>query len=111
MKPSEISYRILYHTKGYIRLEMPFLKSLSWSVMFNNIKKSLSFPIPAAIKDFHVNTMQGNIIITYEPQDIDILSYLKNMSSDPEINKILRGNYYEMSSPHQMAELCMQGER
>jgi hypothetical protein len=31
------------------------------------------------------------------------------MSSDPEIKKLLRGNYHEMSSPHQMADLCMQG--
>ena len=90
MESSGILYRVLYHGKGYIRLEVPILKRLSWVVMFENVKKSLPFRIPAGIKDFHVNSLQGSIAISYEPENIDILSHIKNMASGSEIEKIIQ---------------------
>ena len=88
---SSIPYRILYHRKGYIRIEVLSLTSFSWSLLFMNLKKSPPFPLPAGITDFHVNPLKGSIVITYEPDDIDILKYIKKMASDPEIRKIMKG--------------------
>jgi len=90
MESSGIIYRVLYHCKGYIRLEVPMLKRLSWVVMFENVKKSLPFRIPAGIRDLHVNPLQGSIAIAYEPEDIDILSYIKNVAAGPDIEKIVQ---------------------
>ncbi len=90
-KESPITYRILYHDNGYIRLEVPSLKSLSWMFLYMNFKKSPPFPIPGGITDMHVNPIHGSIVIKYEPNDIDILNYVKKMSSDPDVKKIIKG--------------------
>lgn len=91
MESTEIVYKVIFHTKGYIRLEVPSLRKLSWSYLYRNFKKSPPFPLPSGIKDFHVNPFKGNIVIRYEPNDIDILTFLKNMASDPDVRNIIRG--------------------
>ncbi len=88
---SAMNYRILYHDNGYIRLEIPSLKSLSRMFLYMNFKKSPPFPIPVGIKDLHVNPIHGSMVIKYEPNDIDILKYVEVMSSDPEVKKVIRG--------------------
>lgn len=87
---SVIPFRILYHEKGYMRLEVPSLKRLPWMFHFMCLKKSPPFPVPAGIKDFQINPGEGNIIITYESDRIDILQYIKKMASDPAIVKIMK---------------------
>ena len=96
----EMSYKILYHVKGYIRLELPSLKNLSWSFMFKNLKKSPLFPIPSGINHFHVNPVSGSIVIMYDPDAIDIFEYLEKIASDPAVKKSLKDEYYEMPSSH-----------
>jgi hypothetical protein len=91
MEKFGIDYKILYHEKGYIRLEVPSLKKLSWSFFFMNLKKAVSFPIPLGIKDFHINPLKGDIVITYEPGGIDIIKYIKTMTCDPEVKRIISG--------------------
>ncbi len=91
MEKSAIDFKILYHEKGYIRLEVPSLKNLSWSFLFMNFKKTPAFPMPSGIKDFHVNPLKGSIVITYEPEGIDIIKYIKTVSSDPEVKRIING--------------------
>jgi hypothetical protein len=86
-----VPYKVLYHAKGYIRLEIPSLKKLSWTYLYKNVKGSLPFPVPQAIKDFHVNPFKGSIVITYEPKAIDIIDYIKTMASDPHVKKIMKG--------------------
>jgi len=88
MESRQISYKVLYHTKGYIRLEMPLLKKLSWAYLYNNFKKSSRFPIPSGIKNFHLNPLTESMVITYEP-DINILEYIKNMAID--LKNIIKG--------------------
>jgi hypothetical protein len=82
-----IPYRILYHFTGYIRLEIPSLKKLSSFFMFKNLKTYPAFPIPDAIKAFHVDTLNANIIIQYEPEKIDILDYINNLALDSATKK------------------------
>lgn len=91
MNLTEISYKILYHVKGYIRLEVPCLKKLSWSYFFKNFKKAPPFSIPPGINHFHVNPMSGSIVIMYNPDAIDIFEYFEKMASDPEVKKIIQG--------------------
>jgi hypothetical protein len=88
---SVIPYKILYHERGYIRLEVPSLKKLSWSFLFMNCRETTPFPVPSGIKDFHVNPLKGSIVITYEPDDIDILKYIRKIASDPEIKRMIKG--------------------
>jgi len=91
MEKSAIEYKILYHKKGYIRLEVPSLRKLSWSFLFVNFKKTIPFPMPSGIKDFHVNPLKGSIIITYEPDGINIIKYIKTMTCNPEVKRIING--------------------
>ena len=90
METCQISYKVLFHIKGYIRLEMPLLKKLSWSYLYNNFEKYSRFPIPSGIKNYHLNPINGSMVITYEP-DINILEYIKNIATDPDIKNIIKG--------------------
>ena len=90
METCQISYKVLFHTKGYIRLEVPLLKKLSWSYLYNNFKNPSRFPRASGIKNFHLNPLDGSMVITYEP-DINILEYIKNMATDPDIKNIIGG--------------------
>jgi hypothetical protein len=88
---AELTYKILYHKSGYIRLEIPSLRKLAWALFFRNFKITLPFPLPPAIKGFHINPLTGNIVLTYEPDHIDILEYIRKMASDPNMKNILKG--------------------
>jgi hypothetical protein len=91
MEKSAIFYKVLFHTRGYIRLEVPTLKRLSWSYLYKNFKTSSPFPLPAGIKNFHLNPLTGSMVIYYEPDSINILEYIKNMASNADINSIIGG--------------------
>lgn len=83
-----IAYRVVHHVPGRIRVEVPSIKGLSLEEL-----KRLSFvPIPGGIKDIQANPVTGSIVIKYEPSGINILKYLKDMASNEEINRIIRGN-------------------
>jgi hypothetical protein len=91
MENPGIFYKILFHTRGYIRLEVPVLKKLSWVYLYKNFKKSSPFPLPSGIKNFHLNPLTGSMVISYEPDSINILEYIKNMASNADINSIIGG--------------------
>jgi hypothetical protein len=38
METCQTSYKVLFHIKGYIRLEVPLLRKLSWSYLYDNLK-------------------------------------------------------------------------
>jgi hypothetical protein len=107
MDLSGISYRILYHNKGYIRLEMPIIRRLSLTYLFENLRKAHPFPVPPGIKNFYVNPLTGSIVITYELEDINILEYVDRMASSPDIRELIQGGKYEMPSPDKMVDLRM----
>jgi len=83
METCQTSYKVLFHTKGYIRLEVPLLRKLSWSYLYGNFKNSSRFPLPSGVKNFHLNPLNGSMVITYEP-GINIIEYIKNMATDIE---------------------------
>jgi hypothetical protein len=90
MENAAISYKILFHTKGYIRLEVPALKRLSWAYLYKSFKKP-PLPVSSGIKNFHLNPSTGSMVITYEPDSINILEYIKNMASNADINSMIGG--------------------
>jgi len=89
---ADLTYKIVYHKNGYIRLEVPLLKKLSWSFLFMTFKKTPPFPLHAAINDFHVNPLTGNLVINYDPDRIDILDYIQKMASDPTMKSLMKGS-------------------
>jgi hypothetical protein len=89
---ADLAYKILYHKKGYIRLEVPSLKKLSWAFLFTTFKITPPFPLHAAINDLHVNPLTGNLVINYEPDGIDILDYIQKMASDPKVKNLMKGS-------------------
>jgi len=91
MKLSDISYKVLYHSKGYIRLEVPAISSFSWTYLLKNFERSDAFSIPTGIKKFHFNPLSGRMVITYKPDDINILEYIKRMSWSPDLEEIIKG--------------------
>jgi len=105
MNLPEIQYRILYHDKGYIRLEVPTIRRLSLTYLFENFRKAHPFPVPSGITNFYVSPLTGSIVITYKPDDIDILAYIDRMASSPDIREIIQGGKYEMPSPDKMVDL------
>jgi len=83
METCQTSYKVLFHIKGYIRLEMPLLRKLSWSYLYDNLKNSSRFPLPSGVNNFYLNPLTGSMVIKYEP-DINILECIKNMATDIE---------------------------
>jgi hypothetical protein len=79
---SEIKYKVIYHYRGYIRIEFPSPQ------LFHCLKKSPHFSIAEGIKHFHMNPFKGDIVILYDQEKIDLLHYLETMMSSNEINMI-----------------------
>jgi hypothetical protein len=79
-----IKYRIVHHVPGRIRIEVPAIRELS----FKALDKLSNIPIPCGIKGIRPNPITGSLLIQYDPQRIDIMTYLKNISSREEMKCI-----------------------
>lgn len=86
-----ISYRIIHHVPGRIRIEVPFIKNLSISGLLQMSKQLSTIPIPEGIKDIRPNPLSGSVVITYDHGKIDIIEYIKDVSSSMEIQKFAGG--------------------
>lgn len=84
-----ISYKILHHIPGRIRIEVPLIKSLSMANLTKLSQQLSAIPIPEGIKDIHPNPFTGSIVITYEYGKIDIMAYIKDLTSNAEIKSII----------------------
>jgi Ca2+-transporting ATPase len=80
-----INYKVVHHVPGRIRLQVPAIKNLSIATL----KKLSELPIPDGIKDVRANPMTGSLVITYNPDRIDIVGYLKQMMTNREILTIM----------------------
>jgi hypothetical protein len=80
-----ISYRIIHHVPGRIRIEVPLIKNLSISGLLQMSKQLSTIPIPEGIKDIRPNPLSGSIVITYKPEKINIVEYLKDIASSVEL--------------------------
>jgi len=76
-----INYRVVHHVPGRIRVQVPIIKKLSVSTL----NKLADTPLPEGIKDVRANPVTGSLVITYNPDHVDIEKYLKIMMADSEI--------------------------
>jgi len=76
-----INYRVVHHVPGRIRVQVPIIKKLSVATL----KKLAEIPIPEGIKDVRANPVTGSLVITYDPDHVDIEKYLRKMMADDEI--------------------------
>ena len=80
-----INYRVVHHVQGRIRVQVPIIKKLSVATL----KKLAEIPIPEGIKDVRANPVTGSLVITYDPDHVDIEKYLREMMADSEIVAII----------------------
>lgn len=90
-----IAYDIVHHIAGRIRLKVPLIRKLVTARNLPEHIKNLSFiSIPSGIKDIRANPFAGSLVITYEPDEIDVLEFIKStidsLSTNAEIQKIIR---------------------
>ena len=76
-----INYRVVHHVPGRIRVQVPIIKKLSVATL----KKLAGIPLPEGIKDVRANPVTGSLVITYDPDHVDIEKYLRKMMTDNEI--------------------------
>ena len=81
-----VSYKILHHVPGRIRIAVPLLKKLSFSAL----AELASIPLADGILAVEPNFLSRNLVIKYDPEKIDILAYLLTMASHPEIEKVIK---------------------
>ena len=80
-----IPYSVVHHIPGRIRLEVPSIQRLSYTDL-----KQLLARIPAGIRDIQANPITGSVVIKYDPKTIDILAYIRSMTSSREMQEIVK---------------------
>lgn len=90
-----ITYDIVHHIAGRIRLKVPLIKKLVRARNLPDHIKNLSFiSLPSGIKDIRANPFVGSLVIVYEPKEVDVIEFIKTtfdfLSSNAEIQKIIR---------------------
>lgn len=87
-----IQYRIVHHVPGRIRVEVPSIKGLSMRIL----EKLANVPVPNGIENLHPNPLTGSLLIMYDPAQINIVTFLRDMASSDQIKTMLcRGGPYE----------------
>ncbi len=90
-----IQYRIVHHVPGRIRVEVPSIKGLSIKVL----ERLANISIPRGIEDIRPNPLTGSLLITYDPGQINIVAYLRDMALSDEIKSVLcKGGPHERCS-------------
>ena len=92
-----ITYHIVHHVSGRIRLKVPFIQKLIL-LNFKNIPehiKNFSFiSIPPGITDIKPNPLTGSLVIHYEPDEVNIMEFIQSamdsIASNEEIQKLLK---------------------
>ncbi len=86
-----ISYNVIHHIPGRIRIEVPLIKALSTANLLELSRHFSNIPIPDGIKEVRPSLFSTSVVIIYEPGKIDIMEYIKNMASGIEMQKLIGG--------------------
>lgn len=76
-----IDYKVVHHVPGRIRLQVPIIRKLTIATL----KKLSALPVPDGIKDIRANPVTGSLVITYDPDRVNIENYVKEMVINKEI--------------------------
>jgi len=82
-----IQYRIVHHVPGRIRIEVPSIKG----VPLKELKKLSALPVPVGIEGIRPNPLTGSLLIKYNPDEINIVTYLNDMAVSRAIEEKLMG--------------------
>ena len=80
-----IRYRIVHHVPGRIRIEVPSMKGLC----LKRLEGLTSIPLPSGIEGVRPNPLTGSILITYDPVQINIMTYLKDVAASGALEDCL----------------------
>ncbi|MCL0061228.1 hypothetical protein M1N43_00475 [Thermodesulfovibrionales bacterium] len=74
--------RVIHHVPGRIRIEIPSIKGLSEE---NLVQASKGLSVLEGTKNIRPNPFTGRVVITYEPEKINIMKYIKALASNLEV--------------------------
>ena len=80
-----IQYSIIHHIPGRIRIKVPEIKKLS----FSELKKFSRFPMPEGIYHINANPLNGSVIISYDPNIIDVRTFLAEITRRETLRNLL----------------------
>ena len=86
-----MTFRIIDHIPGRIKIEVPFIKKTSVSELLRLSKDLSNIGIPEGIKDISLSPISRNIVITYDYGKIDIIQCIKNVLSSIDVQKFSGG--------------------
>ena len=81
-----LHYRVIHHVPGRIRIEVPCIKKLSLS----GLTQLSKIPLNPGIRGVRPGLIAGTLIVTYDPHAVDILSFLQQIASHPEVEAIFQ---------------------
>ena len=82
-----IQYRVVHHVPGRIRIEVPSLKGVS----FKALQGLSGLSLPGGIEDIRPNPITGSVLIRYNPAQINITAYLRDIAASNELGRIVSG--------------------
>jgi len=82
-----IQYRIVHHVPGRIRIEVPSIKGLH----LKNLARLSAIPFPSGIEGVRPNPLTGSLLIKYDPEQINIVTYLQEMAVSSVLEDKLTG--------------------
>ncbi|MCX7913588.1 MAG: hypothetical protein N2511_03270 [Thermodesulfovibrionales bacterium] len=85
-----LSYKIIQHTPGRIKIEIPYIKSIPLSHLSKVAKRLSDISFPDGIESIKPNPFTGGVVIKYKPDKIDILQYINKLASSDEIYNLLK---------------------
>lgn len=94
-----ITYKIIHHIPGRIRIEVPAIKKLSMAELILISNHFSSMPIPEGIEEIRPNPFSGSIVIRYKPEKINILEYIKEIACSVEMQKLKVCSKAESKAP------------
>ncbi len=80
-----ITYRIKHHVPGRIKITVPFIKGLS----VETLRQFAHITIPEGIDNIRPNPITGSVVITYDPESIDIIKYIEEIAFAMATQKII----------------------
>ncbi len=86
-----ITYKIVHHIPGRIKIEVPALRRLSISAILHLSERFSFISNHNGIRDIRPNPLSGHIVILYEPEKINIIKYLDEIASSEDVQKIIGG--------------------
>ena len=82
-----IQYRIVHHIPGRIRIEIPSIKGVS----VKRLQQLSTLSVPSGIEGVRPNPFTGSLLITYNPEKINILTYLDEIAVSRDLEEKLMG--------------------